>query len=73
MTIATGWAVQNPDGSIDIRTVMDTERGAKVNWLVTVPKVMIFNFMQDEEIDEIWKTYRERHTVTPVTITPHRQ
>ncbi len=48
------WAVKEGD-KINIRTVSDTRRAAIVNWLVVVPRVMIYNHMTDAEIESLWK------------------
>lgn len=46
---ATGHAVQT-FGKILVNTISDTPRAAMVNWLVTVPQVMILQRHSDDDI-----------------------
>lgn len=57
--MTNGWAVKEGD-VINIRTVSDTRRAAIVNWLVIVPKVMIYNHMTDDEIESRWLWYSSK-------------
>lgn len=50
---APAWVVVQ-DGKILTRTLMDTERGAMVNWLITERNFMILNSASDEEIQRLF-------------------
>jgi hypothetical protein len=51
--MATAWAVVK-DAEINIRTVGDTERMAKVNGLCVIGKVMPRQSWTDADIDRAW-------------------
>jgi len=62
-------------GEIMSNTLMDTERGAMVNWLVTDCKVTIMDSASDAQIAEVFEKYQklwggpEIVRVSPVKIT----
>jgi hypothetical protein len=60
MNAARGYAVVE-NGSIDMRTVSPTRRGAVVNWLVVRGGQMITNSMSDGEIEELWVHHHRAH------------
>lgn len=49
-----GWAIVE-GGVIDVRTVSQTQRAAKINWLVVSCNQTILAIMSDEDIEEFWK------------------
>ncbi len=59
MSEIEGYAVST-FGKVSIRTVSDTPRAAMVNWLVTVPQVMVLNSWTDEFIAEAFDTMEMR-------------
>jgi len=62
------WAVKDYYG-INVKTVSDTRRAAIVNWLVTVPKIMIYNHMTDAEIESLWRNRPLQAEVIKVSIS----
>lgn len=49
------WAVVDGDGRINPRTVCDSERGAKVNWIFSAENVFVRRGTTDEQIDRMWQ------------------
>lgn len=66
---AYGWAVVDPDGKINVRTVCDTRRAALVNWLVTEKKRFITAFDSDETIERWWSNWAGDRICTTVSVT----
>lgn len=56
------------NGKIDVSTISETERSAKVNWLVANRKCFIYNGDTDERINELWDIYSEEAIVEEVSI-----
>jgi hypothetical protein len=52
LTSDPAFAVADRNGVILLRTVFDTERGAKVNWLVVYAGYMVTDFAADAHIAE---------------------
>lgn len=69
MGIAGGWAAVHEDGDIVVSTVSPTRRGAIVNWLVTVPKVMVTNRHSDDDIDSLFQLEKQHYRVDIVSVT----
>lgn len=71
---ATGYAV-TVDDEVDIRTVMESERGAMVNGLVMLCGVIVTQAWTDEQIQHAWAVHvaynadRAVLAVQPVTVT----
>lgn len=61
---ASGWAIVQ-DGHIDIRTVSAHPRAAKVNWLVTTARLMVYNSWTDELIESFWQKLSKDHEFKP--------
>lgn len=53
------WKGATDDGIV--RTVMGYRRGAIVNWLVVVPKVLVLDTWSDGLIEELWIRYRGKY------------
>lgn len=68
-------AYNNKTGLLDIRTVSDTERAAKVNCLVLSMDVRIYQRYTDEDINLLWNNFTcedspDNHwSIVPVTVT----
>ncbi len=67
--IATGYAVVDEGGNIDVRTVSPTRIAALVNWLYTEQHLMVTRNMPDDLIEHTWSARRGRREVHHVTIT----
>jgi hypothetical protein len=52
---ALGWAVCDADGTLNMRTVSDTQRAAKVNWLFASENMFVSRGMTDERIERMWE------------------
>lgn len=63
-----GYAISDGTG-INVATVSPTARGAMVNWLMTVPQVLVTNNWTDDMIAEVFERMRildpETHTFSP--------
>jgi hypothetical protein len=70
----TGYAILL-DGKIDLRTVSDTERAAKVNGLVTIYRLLVMNNATDRDIAQAWDRRPEpgRTEVVPVRVAVQTQ
>lgn len=55
-----GFAVRS-FGTIDIRTVSPSRRGALVNWLVVTARLMIYDHFSDDTIEHLWRGCRGSH------------
>lgn len=64
------FAVVSPKGEIDLKTVYDSERGAKVNWLCVRTRVMPMNTWSDETISEKFRILAEDmgYVVKPISL-----
>jgi len=51
---AFGYAVIDEKGEVLIKTVSDSQRAAKLNWLVAVARVWINDVTTDVEINRAW-------------------
>ncbi len=60
---ATGFAVVDRDGNILIRTVAPEVRGAIVNWLFTIARVMVINSWPDDLIQKQFDLLKKEHGV----------
>lgn len=67
--IADGWAVVEPGGSIDIKTVSEHERGAIVNWLWARCGMKITMIWTDEMIYQAWDERHGLYEVMPVRVS----
>jgi hypothetical protein len=67
--MASGYAVL-VDGKIDLRTVSDTERAAKVNGLLVLYQIMTLRDTPDAQIASAWDARPEptRADVIPVWV-----
>jgi hypothetical protein len=63
-----GYAVLDANGNILVRTVSDTARGAKVNWLGTIGGLNVMNSWPDEMIAKMFEHMRGEADVVEVTI-----
>jgi len=52
-----GYAVQDREGNINMRTVSPTIRGAIVNWLYAVPKYNVTTYWTDDMIFDRFKMH----------------
>jgi hypothetical protein len=53
--MASGWAVIDRNGNVDMRTVSDTRRAATVNWLCARCGMLATVFTSDDEIEREWQ------------------
>jgi hypothetical protein len=60
--IATGFAICD-EHQILVRTASDTERAAKVNWLVLYGRVYVADIWTDEMIDHAFENMKATHKV----------
>lgn len=65
----SGWAVVEPGGFINIRTVCESRRAALVNWLVTEKKLFITVFDTDDAIERWWGTHSGDRTCSTVVVS----
>ena len=66
---ATGFAIAFK-GELLVATVSPTERAAKVNALVTMARVMIYNSTSDEEINRMFdQMVAQGVNLIPITIS----
>lgn len=65
---ATGWAAI-ANGSISVRSVSDTRRGAMVNFLATDRRVMTPDWMTDDQIETVWQQQRGTADIIQVIIS----
>ena len=64
----TGFAVMT-DGKIDMQTVGETSRCARVNWLVAVAGIFIFKWHTDVEIEKLWHQHCGASEVVHVRVS----
>ena len=57
-------------GQILVNTVYDSERGAKVNWLCTVPGIMVAASWSDGTINAVFDECRLSRYVGKVEVVP---
>lgn len=72
MSVAGGYAIEH-EGAIDMTTVSQTERGAKINWLVTSCGIMLPDSMEDPLIEKIWERFSFVEGAQCVAITVRKQ
>jgi len=57
---ATGFAIVEKGGNILVNTVADTERAAKVNWLVAHCGVTVLHRHTDNDIERFFEVHSKR-------------
>ena len=70
--MAQGYAIVDADGEIDLKTLYDTERGVKVNWLIG-KGFLPLQHHPDDLIDFLFKAHCNGARVLPVTIEVARK
>jgi hypothetical protein len=68
MTRTRGFAVIDAKGNILVRTITDSVRGAKVNWLGTIGGVLVPNTWSDKMIADAFERMRGEVDVVEVEI-----
>jgi hypothetical protein len=71
MSVAAAYAVEHR-GEIDLTTVYPTERGAKLNWLVTACGVLLPDSMTDDLIEKIWRKLSTDQKAVCIQVTIER-
>ena len=58
MSAILGYAYQDEHGELHIRTVEETQRGAKVNALVAALQIWVGPSHSDDDIDQLFEHHR---------------
>lgn len=61
------------DDEIDVSTVSDTERAAKINWLVRTCGHPVFNHTADHTIDDAWAAFSSHYKAECIAVTIERK
>jgi hypothetical protein len=64
-----GFCIQDRTGELLVHTLMDTERGAMVNWLFTKFRLPIYDDMSDEIIKRLFEPRSQNEGVRVVQVT----
>jgi hypothetical protein len=68
MTRSRGYAVLDDKGNILVRTITDSERGAKVNWLGTTGGLRVTSDWPDAMVAEMFERLRGGAYVVEVEV-----
>ncbi len=66
--IKKAYAVVTENGT-EIATVSETQRAAKVNWLVVACRIHISRTHSDNDIDQLWNQHHGEARITGVEVS----